>query len=284
MRLLPALCLIALSACAAPSDGNAPEAEPAKVADRPARDVPPLDAVEGRWRVVSIDGEALPDTLADGQVPQLSIASDHLGGNIGCNSFGALALYADGRFATHSWSGTAMYCAGLAKQEQALSELFFEHPALARQGGRLSIRSARHKAVLDYLGPPADASFNPASQQLSGTRWRISFLDRREDSSSPQDRFLSFTDDGWRGLASCATLFGTYRRKGNRLMVDDEIANTEQLCPPEYAARDDAFAALMRSDPRYLIGPNGELIITGGGHMLTGGRTQDTEGTSTRKR
>ena len=35
---------------------------------------------------------------------------------------------------------------------------------------------------------------------------------------------------------------------------------------------DDAFAELMRSGPRYLVGPNGELIIAGGDHVLTGDR------------
>ena len=35
---------------------------------------------------------------------------------------------------------------------------------------------------------------------------------------------------------------------------------------------DDALAELMRSGPRYLVGPNGELIIAGGDHVLTGYR------------
>ena len=110
----------------------------------------------------------------------------------------------------------------------------------------------------------------PVSQKLADTRWTISRIDGQTASSSPSDRHLPFSQDGWQGLASCATLFGTYAIQGDRLLVEDEIGATEQNCTGEYLALDDAFADLMRSDPRYLVGPNGELLIAGGGHVLIG--------------
>jgi hypothetical protein len=42
------------------------------------------------------------------------------------------------------------------------------------------------------------------------------------------------------------------------------------MCPPDLARIDDAFAELMRSNPRVLIDADGELSIQGGGHVLAG--------------
>ncbi|WP_227819729.1 META domain-containing protein [Aurantiacibacter atlanticus] len=233
-----------------------------------------MEDIEGRWRVVSVDGISLPELAGSGQAPYLSIGPRSVGGSLGCNSFGALALYTDGRFAIHSWSGTAMYCEGIAEQERAISELFFAQPAVEQKGSQVVVRSAEHQVVLSDRQADTLETAVPASQALIGTRWRISFIDQSEKSTSPEDRYLTFTDVSWQGLASCATLFGAYLTNQGRLIVEDEIASTEQLCPEEYAALDDAFADLMRSNPRYLVGPNGELIIAGHGHVLTGGAAQ----------
>lgn len=267
MRNLAILWCAALVACDPPD-----EVGPVTVTtEDSARDFPSLEKIEGEWRVVSIDGTSLPERLADGEVPRLTLAGDRASGDLGCNSFGAFSLYADGRFATHSWSSTAMYCEGVSELEQVLSELFLKHPLVRRQGNELTLNSENHSAVLAFRGPTPLTSADPVPQALSGTRWRISFLDRSEEGNNPANRFIEFADNKWNAVASCLTQSGRYRREGGRLMVDDEIAIEEQLCLPQYAALDDAFAALMRSKPRYVIGSNGELIIAGGGHVLTGG-------------
>lgn len=269
MRALAVLALSLLAACGAQPDG--PPGPNPDTADAAPSPVLAIDEITGRWRVVSIDGDAPVKRGGGSGEPYLSITQNSVGGSIGCNNFGALTLFADGRFAAHGWGGEARYCNGIAEREQALSELFFSRPQVERTGNGLRIRSKEHEVILADRGPPERESFDLPAQTLANTRWTISFLDRSEASSSPDDRVLTFTKDSWRGLASCATLFGTYRREDNRLIVGKDIATTEQNCPPEYAARDDAFADLMRSDPRYLIGPNGELILAGGGHYLTGG-------------
>ena len=264
--------LASLTACAGPAEEGDSQGDD-RPASRELNAAAPAD-IEGRWRVVTIDGEPLPESLEDGKVPILVLTSQSAGGNLGCNSFSALSLYAGGRIAAHNWASELRVCAAVAEQEQTLSELLFEHPSVTRDGDELRIRSDNHEAVLAYLGPLEQARDNRPPQTIANTRWRISFVDRSEASTSPENRLLEFTDDQWRGLASCATLSGGYRREGNRLIVDDEIVSTEQNCPPKYAALDDAFAALMLSGPRYLVGPNGELILAGGGHRLTGGRSK----------
>lgn len=237
-----------------------------------------LKDIDGSWRVVSIDGEALPETAEE---PFISISSDAIGGSIGCNAFGGLALFAESRIAVHSWGGDAMSCPGrLNEQEQAISELFLGYPQVHRENGQLEIRSSRHRLTLMRSETSGDPSRSPdpmripvagpVSQKLAGTRWTIRSIDGKTASSSFDDRHLRFSQDGWQGLASCATLFGIYAIQDDRLLVEDEIASTEQNCSDEYVALDDSFADLMRSDPRYLVGPNGELLIAGGGHVLRG--------------
>ena len=278
MRKLACLLPMALAACNPQADqqtGNF-------TAEADNETVPGLKDIVGRWQVVSIAGEALPTAESE---PYLAFSADAAGGSVGCNGFGGTALYAEGRFAVHSWGGTAIACIEpLATWEKAIAELFRAYPHVRLSGNRLRLSAGDHAIELtredgtqplnrspDPMRIPVS---DPVSQDLANTEWTIRALDGETASSSPGDRHLRFYADTWQGLASCATLFGTYRADGNRLSVDDEISATEQNCREDHAALDTAFAELMRDDPHYLIGPNGELIIAGEDHVLTGDRAR----------
>lgn len=274
MRAWVALLAVIVSACnPAPDPGAGPESSGENV--RPASG---MKDIEGRWRLVSLDGRPFPATAEE---PFITISSDAIGGSIGCNRYGGLALFSDGRLAVHSWGGTVMSCPGrLDAQEQAISELFLSNPQLLLENNRLEVRSPDHRLELQLRARSSGLERSPdpmripvaglASQKLAGTRWIIRSIDGKTASSSPDDKHLRFSQDGWQGLASCATLFGTYAVRGDRLWVEDKIASTEQNCADFHVTLDDAFAELMRSDPHYLMGPSGELLIAGGGHVLRG--------------
>lgn len=258
--------------------GSADRTAGADVGEDIDRHIRSLEDLEGDWRVVSIDGETLPETAEE---PLIAISNDAIGGSIGCNAFGGLALFAEGRVAVHSWGGDAMGCPGrLNEQEQAILELFRANPRVLLENDQLEIRSSNHRLMLRRTDRASDSALSPdpmripvagpVSQKLAGTRWTIRSIDGKAASSSPDDRHLRFSQDGWQGLASCATLFGIYAIQGDRLLVEDEIGATEPNCTDEYLAIDHVFADLMRSDPRYLVGPNGEFLIAGGGHVLRG--------------
>ena len=278
MRTLACLLLVALAACNSQADEQARNVS----VDAAIEETPALEDVAGRWRVVSIDGETLP---VSGSEPYLAFSADAAGGSVGCNSFGGTTLYAEGRIAAHSWGGTLISCMEpLATWENAIAELFRAYPEARSSGEQLRLSSADHEIELsraDDTQPPV-RSTNPmripisgaVPQDLVGTKWIIRAMDNRTASSKSGDRHLQFDVDTWQGLASCATLFGTYQVEDNRLSVDDEISGTEQNCRADHAALDTAFAELMRDDPHYLIGPNGELIIAGGEHYLTGHRVR----------
>lgn len=242
--------------------------------------IPDPAEIEGSWRIVRIDGEALPVSKP---VPYLAFSADAAGGTVGCNRFGGTTLYAQGRIAAHSWGGTTMACAGrLGDWEAAIAALFRAYPEVRLSGDGLTLRSRDHVVELTRMDSETGQSrspdpmripvTNPPDLTLADTDWVIRAIDGETASSSPDERRLRFASDTRQGLASCATLFGTYETGNGRLIVDDEIASTEQNCRDDHVALDDAFAELMRDDPHYMIGPNGELIIAGGDHVLTGYR------------
>ena len=278
MRPPVILLLMALAACNPQVDQQTDN--PAAEADRET--VPALEDIAGRWRITRIDGETLP---VSGSEPYLAFSTDAAGGSVGCNRFGGTALYAEGRIAVHSWGGDAMACIEpRGEWENTIAELFRAYPQVRLSGDNLRLRSREHVVELmrSDTATSQDRSPDPmripvsgvVSQDLVGTKWIIRAIDDQTASSRPGDRHMQFAAETWQGLASCATLSGTFWADANRLSADDEIATTEQNCREDHAALDTAFAELMRDDPHYLIGPNGELIIAGKIHVLTGDRAR----------
>lgn len=139
-----------------------------------------------------------------------------------------------------------------------------------------AVRHARRHdfGVLERLSraPNNDAPVPAGSNELAGTNWRVIMMDGSEAADDPKNRYIRFSTDRWQATVSCATLHGSWTREGDRLKVGDQIVSTEQNCLPDLARIDGASAELMKADPRFLVGPSGELLITGGGHALTGGR------------
>ncbi|MGB7374146.1 META domain-containing protein [Pontixanthobacter sp.] len=268
---------LALIAC----DQSAPNDNSNTLRQGQRATAPTIDELTGRWRVVAIDGFPIPETAGVSQA-HIAIGPDSLGGYIGCNSFGGFALYADGRFAISNWGGTLMACQSLKQQEQALSDLFFANPKVRARSGRLVILSRDHVLELAdrvELGPNA-GSPDPmrvpvaenVSQLLAGTRWRIQRLDENNIATEAGNGEISFTGRTWTARAGCAILNGSYIPTKGRLSVSEDIAQTLHHCEGEGAQLDLSLETLLRADPHYLVGPNGELIMAGGGQVLVGTR------------
>jgi len=224
---------------------------------------------------LSIDGRP-PASRWDGErAPVLVFSAYEFGGTAGCNDFGGLGLLADGRYTIHSWSSDARSCPGeLNEQEEGLRKLFSGRPNVRMASAtRLRLDGGDHAVELERAGPNNKQPL-AGPKALAGTDWRIETIDGVVDTVDPAARVLGFTATNWSGSAACATLYGTWRSQSDRIVVGPEVATTEQNCPPDLARTDDALFELMRSNPRYLIGPNGELLIAGGGHALAGERAR----------
>jgi heat shock protein HslJ len=272
------VCLGALAACAPQASPVVPQEAPVAAQEVPAplaQPGPPA-GLDGRWRILSVDGQAPAPRPVHPRAPVLSFTDHSWGGTAGCNSFGGLGLLADGHYAVHSVSSTLIGCHDLAgRQEQAISDMFFARPRVAFVGeDRVRFESPSHRVELERIGPNQDPPPPRGRPELRDTSWRVLMMDGEPASATPAGGMLSFGDGEWQGTVSCATFSGSWRREGDRIAVGERIATTEQLCPPDRARIDARFADLMRSNPRYLVGPNGELLLAGAGHALTGGRAE----------
>ena len=266
---MTAKCLLGLVAAAlsisCSDQGSATAGEPNRAI--PSGAVEP-EELRARWRVMVVDGVAVePQREAS-----VYFLRHRFGGNVGCNGFGAPGLLADGHYAVSFWMSSAMSCAGRPEgdQELAIAELMSARPKVERlPGNRLRFSGGGHSMELSRLGPNDEADDPKAPAELANTLWRVIMMNGTEKAFDPTSRQIRFSAHGWQALIACATLSGSWRREGDRLVIGQQIATTEQLCPADLAAIDDSFVALMRSNPRYQVGEMGDLLISGGGNALT---------------
>jgi heat shock protein HslJ len=266
--ILAAMAMAMALSVSCSSEGTASAGEPEGV--RKGGVVAPED-VEARWRVTAVDGRPVEEE----RNAHLSFRPGRFGGSVGCNGFGAPGLLADGHYAISFWSSSAMACPGrlAGDQEQAVSELMFSRPKVERLSGEaLRFSGGGHSMELSYLGPNDKAEDSKEPVDLTNTLWRAIMMNGREKAVDPTNRYIRFSANGWQAQIACATLNGTWRRDGDRLLIGEQIATTEQLCPADLAAIDASFVALMRTNPRYLAGEMGDLLIAGGGNALTAAR------------
>ncbi|HEV2865063.1 MAG TPA: META domain-containing protein [Allosphingosinicella sp.] len=279
-RAAAAFMLVAPAACAAapepapPAGAEAVEAAPASEA------APAFSDIEGSWRIVSVDGAAPRGTREDSggeRTPRIAFGPSSYGGTSGCNFFGGLGLFEAGRYYAAPAMQTLIGCGDLTAQEDAITGAFRGAPQLSLdEAGRLLIAGASHRMLLERGGAPAapaaEEEYRPAV--LAGTSWTLGTLDDMPLRAPGREGggALRFEADRWSAQAACATLSGTWRQERDRIVLTGPSATTEQLCPEPAAAMDARLGALMAANPRFVTGPNGELLIAGGGHMAVGER------------
>jgi heat shock protein HslJ len=271
--LLAALGPAALSACtAAPPE---PAAAPVAIAAPPAPAPAPSRALAeadlyGHWQIVSLNGR--PPIGAEGErSPRIVFGPGSYGGSGGCNSFGGYGLFDGTRFYASGVMMTAMACRDYEAQENAVVRLMTGSPLIARGAdGALTITGGGAAMVLRRTpGVLTTVDVRPP-EVLAGTEWTIETFDGA--GLAPHDRpVLRFEADRWSLRSRCFRIDGRWRQTGDRIEArPDPIAG--QTCPPAPLRIDRSLPALLASSPRFVTGPNGEILIGGGGHWATGQR------------
>lgn len=282
MRLsgLAALLALGLAGCAAAAPDRAPAPTPAPVeASRPipppvaASPAPALpdSAVFGDWRIVAIDGH--PPRSIDARVPYLSFGPGGYGGSSGCNNFGGLGVLHGDRFYAGGAMQTLIGCGELTAQEDSIVGLVTASPRLTlAPGGALILAAAGRTMELRRTTPVAAQQPRPAEPPplLAGTEWMIGGVDGRWLEQAER-RWLRFEADRWTLQGGCGRRTGEWRQSGDRIHARLSPGAAE-TCTGAEAAIDDAVAAMLESHPRFTTGPNGEILIGGGGHWVAGER------------
>ena len=273
-RFAAAAFLIALSACARPVEPPPPSETRSSKASEAAAPAP-VDIL-GRWAIVSLNG-APPrsgGSEADGRrTPYLAFTADTYGGNTGCNSFGGLGVLVEGRYYGARPMQTAIGCGDLTAQEGSITRLMSSAPRVtANADGTLTLddgtRTAtiRREASIAPLPPPG------APTPLAGTRWTIQAVDGVWLGWDAARRpTLLFEAGRWSLSGPCGERGGAWRQSGDRIEAAADPAPPSD-CAPDEARISAQMAAAMASRPRFATGPNGEILIGGGGHWAVGER------------
>lgn len=289
MRSIAAVAAVALCACAPRADRapQPPAAEAVVAEPAPAGALTGIQfkQIEGHWRIVSVDGaapRAIDEDAGRQRTPRLHFSPTHYGGTSGCNFFGGLGLLEGNRYYAAPGAQTVMGCGDLTAQEKAVTGIFWGSPRIAlSEAGTLTLTGDKHRLVLsrdpslDVAQPAASADGGPPV--LAGSTWVIHSIDGHSIIAPGREngRRLRLEAESWSGSAACATLSGPWRQQEDRILLSGAIATTEQLCPPADAAIDRKLAEIMAAGPRFVTGPNGEILIAGGGHWLAGDRLRD---------
>ena len=271
MRFRPLLAsgLLAFAACT-PSAPAQPE--PSGSASTAASEAD----LNGRWQIVSIDGEAVAAISGDRpgeRSPHLVFASGSYGGSSGCNSFGGLGIFHGDRFYAGPAMQTAMGCGALSGQESAIIGLVTASPTVSPGAeGTLILSDGRRSLLLrrdrGSSPVPAPAEWS-GTRILAGTHWRIDEVDGRRLAEGAA-RTLRFEADRWSLTGPCGSAGGQWRQQDNVIVA--RTADVSSACAPEAEAIDSAISALLSAEPAFATGPNGEILIGGGGHKAVGER------------
>jgi len=285
------LATLAATAGCGPATNRSPPGPTAATSTPPLAPITGLRPADllGSWHIESLDGVALPaagQPRDEGRTPRLAFTRTGYGGTVGCNWFGGLGLLEDDRYYAAPGPQTAMACGELTAREAAVTALLAAAPRITvAAADRLTLNDGARTLILrrDPAVPPAEPAAATADPPwLAGTHWQIWTIDGRPPppTSDPSGPTLRFEADGWSGRAACATLMSGWRQQGDRIVSIGPVATTQQACPPAQAAVDSALAALIQAGPHVLTGPNGEILIAGGGHWIFGERARGDEAAS----
>jgi heat shock protein HslJ len=259
MRRFPLLLLAAAACSAAPSQPAAPK--------------PAAPVLLGQWRIARLDGRE-PVAGRDGRALVLTFDEHGYGGYAGCNSFGGQGLAHEGRFYGGFALSTAMACGPpFDAQETGVQRLLGSGPRIEWLGlDRVALVAPGRRMELVRSGPlPADR-FVAATLPLTGTAWSFGALDGRaiEMPGARSGPVLTVEGDRFTLATPCFEGEGSWSQAGPGAAVLRPERRSARACNPASRGQSEAWLAAMRGPLRYGNGPNGEILIAGGGHWMVG--------------
>lgn len=227
----------------------------------------------GQWRIVALDGRP-PIVGRDGRPPVLTFDEHGYGGYAGCNGFGGQGLAHEGRFYGGFAMSTAMACgAPFDGQETGVQRLLASAPRIEWLGAdRIALAAPGQRLELERTGAlPADRLV-VAPTPFIGTAWSFGALDGKaiEMPGARSGPTLTVEGDRFTLDTPCLTLEGSWTQAGTGAVTLSPGSRTARTCNPASRGQSEAWAQAMRGALRYSNGPNGEILLAGGGHWMVG--------------
>ena len=242
-------------------------------APAPAAPEPAAPDLLGQWRIVALDGRT-PIAGRDGRPPLLTFDEHGYGGYAGCNSFGGQGLAHEGRFYGGLVLSTAMACGPpFDGQETAVQRLLASAPRIEWRGAdRVALLGPGRRLELERAGPLPPDRFVAPTIPLIGTAWSFGALDGRaiEMPGAASGPKLTVEGDRFTLETPCLTTEGSWTQAEPGAVTLAPERRTLRSCNPASRGQSEAWAQAMRGPLRYGTGPNGEILLAGGGHWMVG--------------
>lgn len=264
-----------LSACTAARPPK-PAVAPVAVAAPEPEPLPPALAeadLFGHWQIVSLNGRPqIGGDTAGERTPRIIFRPGFYGGSSGCNSFGGSGLFDGDRYYASGASMTAMGCRDLEAQENAIVRLMTGSPLISRAAdGTLTVTGGGANMVLRRSPSVPTVEIEPSPDVLAGTQWTLGSVNG-ESLTGHGVPTLRFEADRWTlSDVGCGARAGAWRQRGDRIEAEIPAIVTRACAIPAWRL-DERMLALLAASPRFVTGPNGEILIGGGGHWATGQR------------
>lgn len=224
------------------------------------------------WRIVSINGA--PAASFNKEHPAtLEFGNSDARGSSGCNQYGGIYLQVNTKLYFGDVISTQMGCPG--KQEASLFTLFFGPIDVSFDAdGRLHLVRDATEVILTRNETCAncDERYQKAPS-LSGTKWKIETINGKVpvglNAKANTDRYrVSFTDNEVAYQAGCNSFNAPYQRKDNQFFRAKLVNMTAMECLGAEGEEDSAVDAVFGSNPVFVIGPNGDMILASETGML----------------
>lgn len=254
------LILIAAAACSAAPSGR-PQHEKA------------AQSLLGQWRLTALNGQNAV-LGRDGRAPVLAFDEHGYGGYAGCNSFGGLGLAHEGRYYGGFALSTAMACgAPFDAQETGVQRLLASAPQIQFIGSdRLVLAAGGQRLELARAEPlPPDRSI-VSPIPFIGTAWSFGALDGRaiEMPGTRSGPTLTVEGDQFTLETPCLVTSGSWLQSAPGAVNLKPERRTERSCNAASKSQSEDWAQAMGGPLRYSNGPNGEILLAGGGHWMIG--------------
>lgn len=239
----------------------------------PAPAAPAQPDLLGQWQVVSLGGRG-PVAGRDGRPPVLTFDEHGYGGYAGCNGFGGQGLTHEGRFYGGLAMSTAMACGPpFDEQERGVQRLLGSAPRIEWLGpDRVALVASAQRLELARTGPlPSGREVSPVIPMI-GTSWSFGALDGRliEMPGARSGPVLTVEGDRFKLETPCLVAEGKWAQTGRDALTLAPDRRAARTCNAASRGQSEAWLAAMRGPLRYGTGPNGEILLAGGGHWMIG--------------
>lgn len=263
----------ALAAC---SPAMMPEANGSTAAPdvRPTELPTAEPSLLGQWEIVAIDGTPPATGIRPEARIGLSFSDNGYGGDVGCNGFGGIGLATDGRWYAGYAMSTAMACGEpINTQESIVQGMMGSGPRIEWHGAdAVSLIGAMHRLDLRRAGPLTGKREPYAPPPMMGSRFSFGSLDGKaiEMPGVRQGPVLIVEGDTYSFETPCLTQRGAWRQSGAGAVLLTPGAAQPRNCDAASRGQSEAWVAAMRGPLNYVTGPNGEVVLAGGGHWMVG--------------